>query len=57
VRSLLLVDLKGRPRLSLKLYVNPIKSVRGGGSFYSSFIELELLSVNTLNVINFSLLS
>jgi len=57
VRSLLLVDLKGRPCLSFKLYVDPIKSIRGGGSFYSSFIELELLGINALNAINFSLLS
>ena len=57
MRSLLLVDLKGRPCLSFKLYINPIKSVRGRGSFYSSFIKLELLSVNALNAINFSLLN
>jgi len=33
VRSLLLVDPKGRPRLGLKLYVDPVKSIRGGAAF------------------------
>ena len=33
MRSLLLVDLRGRPRLGPKLCVDPVKSVRGGAAF------------------------